>query len=816
MKSVMIVLSVIFLIFPLYPQQHKEIVEKVAVDWWVIPIFAVDSSGKSVQDLNISDIELRIDKQKVENFTLLKKSYAVSVPGQEAGPQAQEEQPVGTPAAVERAKNVFLLFDIVLTTKESTEKAKAVARKMVMDAEKNTRFFVMTIEPFIGLVYAGGGTNDKNLITDIITNRVLAKDNVRVPASGEVIASTEGKSGKYDEAELDFFAAEASKYHVRRSMSFVQSFESLYYAINSVTDNKFVYLFSEGVSVALRMADSGNVALYRAYFKKMADYLGRSGAVLFIINTSGTISPTVAERSGEDSLEFLARESGGKYLEGSENDVLGKIENIHNAYYEIFFPAVPKSKQGILKISVISKRKGIDIHTLKTTEKFRTYPEMKPLEQEVLVLNLVSGNPLYKGGLSLQKMEIGEISKKKGRVTYRLNIPDRFFNRPLDLYKVWLDKSGKGTKVEKESLRSAPRGMKVTFKKVEEGEETYFVLVDSQHETALVHGVKTPEAAEGQTYDFRMPADTETEEWATREIMEGMQKTGKKGEDAELERLLKGAANYCENLKKAAFHYICKEKIVETQTPLSRRANPGREIATTEPQDLFERAVVLDRQSPGQITRTKVEKHTFNYRLIKLGEQVKEERDLVSDEKEAKDERKEKGGRDLNEILRDIRFLSSKAVFGPITMLAADRQDSYHYRLLGRKDIMGRPAAVIEALPKDEKDSLFVYGKIWLDTENFSIIKIKANPNSILGYNRLEKLAKELNTKLLLDLETEFFNYREGIRFPTAIRFLETYKGGPFITSQRGSQGWKRTETHTTYTGYAFFSVDMDVIYNKE
>jgi hypothetical protein len=74
-------------------------------------------------------------------------------------------------------------------------------------------------------------------------------------------------------------------------MNFASSFKSLYYALNSIKDNKFVYLFTEGVSYAMRYADVGNESVYRLYFRRLSDYLGRCGAVLFIINPFGTLSP---------------------------------------------------------------------------------------------------------------------------------------------------------------------------------------------------------------------------------------------------------------------------------------------------------------------------------------------------------------------------------------------------------------------------------------------------------------------------------------------------------------------------------------------
>jgi hypothetical protein len=199
---------------------------------------------------------------------------------------------------------------------------------------------------------------------------------------------------------------------------------------------------------------------------------------------------------------------------------------------------------------------------------------------------------------------------------------------------------------------------------------------------------------------------------------------------------------------------------------------------------------------------TKTDKHEFNYRLIKKGEYVKEER-LPTDEAPA-------------ETIQGIRFLSSKAVFGPVTLLDTERQAKYHFRLVGHEKLQDRDTAVIEAVPVDEKDAQFVYGKMWIDAGDYSVLKIKANPNSILGYQKLRALADELNTRLYITLETEFYKFREGIRFPTRIRFEENYKGGAFITQQTGSRGWDRTKTMTEYIDYMFFNVDMDVVYEKE
>jgi hypothetical protein len=675
---------------------------------------------------------------------------------------------------------------------------------LINQAEPDTRFFIMTIEPFAGLTYAGGETSDKKKLMDIIKKKVKGKPNSRVPNPGEVVVQMGGKGGgKYEAADISFLRSSVSKYYKRKSKSFTQSFESLYYALNTIKDNKFVYLFTEGISTAIQEAESGDRSMYQQYLKEMADYLGRSGSVLFIINPFGGIAAGQANISGEDSLRFLSQKSGGKYLEGSDKKLMAKIESLNRAYYEIAFPAVPQSKQGILRISIHPKRKDIEVHTLKTTERSRQYSRMKTMEQEVLALNLVSGNPLYKTDVSSQPAEILKESKKKKRTTYQVDLPDKFINHSLDLYKIWTNPSD--TRVEKESLRTNKKKVKITFKNVKPNDETFFALISGKQKSALVLGMKQEKQ---ETYTFSLPK--QTEEWVTKELMEKEKQTRTLSKTVELEGLLKGAAQYCEKLKKAAFHYLCKEKIVETQKPLSIGTDAQNDVAAISNDMFYKRAYGWVQREI--VDQTKIQKNEYNYRLKKIRDLVKEEREVLV-ETTGEEEPPPPVILDINEIRKSIRFLSSKAVFGPITLLDAQRQKKYDFRLLGHQELKGRPTAIIEAYPKNEKDAQFIYGKVWIDREDFSVLKIKANPNSILGYDKLKKLAEELNTRLFLDLETEFFKYRDGIRFPTQIHFGESYKGGLFIRQFRGAKKWTRTDNLTSYYDYLFFNVDMDVVY---
>ena len=243
----------------------------------------------------------------------------------------------------------------------------------------------------------------------------------------------------------------------------------------------------------------------------------------------------------------------------------------------------------------------------------------------------------------------------------------------------------------------------------------------------------------------------------------------------EMNRILKGAADYCQRLKQSAFHFYCREKIVETRMPLS----------------------TIDKK------KIQIKSYLFGYRLIKQGDKIIEERDWISSWD------KKKVNRD--QVVNTNFFFSVKAVFAPITILDRNRQDKYNFQFIRFDERKGRRVAVIKALPKKPLETGTLYGTLWIDMEDFSLLKIEAGPKSIIGYWQLQKLADKLNTRLHLFLEIDFKYHRKGIRFLTKVSFLERYKGGRKVYWYRGQDGWIRTRTRFTYSDYQFFNVQTDV-----
>ena len=837
---------VLVLIFPmtdfLYSQQeHEKIVEEVSVNWWQVPVFAVDKNGNPVTDLQPGDIQIRLNGRLISSFILDKHSFTVT---QREKEKISAAVPAAKPPPMKKNKVVFLLFDRTLSDDTSIRHAKDIARKIVLQAQEDTRFFVLTIDPYAGLVYIGEGSGgSKDQLVELIKTKVKRRKNERLVKFWQFEEefdnsgvgkrkedSGKGKGNVTGDTETIFKREVAAKPFLRKSMGFFYAFETLHLFLNSIEDNKFIYLFSEGMSQSILTSGRGlnkNRGMYYYYFKKVAKYLNRCGAMLFIINAMGvdqyhsrfsdrqaTKISTTQALQGEDSLHLLTRESGGTYLEGTHEKIVERLENMYHAYYEISFPDIPQLKGATRKVAVTSNRKGIKIHSLHTLEKRKHYADMNNLEKELLVLNLITQpqSTLTKAKITAYNARVEKTKKTKKNVTYSVSLPHGYLRQSIDLYKVWLAFNEQGAvqleKMEKESLYPKKDRVKIQFQLTPDSEdkkqkqekkeigaetETYFVLVNRGPEQARasVHGMELYE---------------EDPELIAKEKKK-IAKERKKGETistGEMTRILQGAADYCQQLKQSAFHFYCREKILETRNPLTKSG----------PQNRLRRRILTDREKGNYALRdmrdtafTQVKSYVFGYRLIKQGDQIKEERDWISSGDNAKVHR--------DQVVKTNAFFSEKAVFAPITILDRTRQDRYNFQFIRFDERNGRPVVVIEALPKDPGETATIYGTLWIDKEDFSILKIEADPKSIRGYGALKELATKLRTRLHLSMEIDFDRQQKGIRFPTKISFLEKYKGGRTIYSNQGSKGWERTQTEFVYSDYRFFSVQTDVTVQK-
>lgn len=821
---------------------EKEIVEHVSVNWWQVPVFAVDSSGKPITDLKAADIEVFVDGRRVKEFVFYKRAFSVSLAREES--LSTDVQESREKAPVMKKNAIFLLFDLVLSDSTCIKRSKKVAQQIIGSASPDIHFVLASIEPFKGLHYICGPINEKKILLKKLESHIKPKNNPRTVEAKHFFAGSTGGEGpgssqsmkNYTEDESSKFKNYAGFYYLRKSLSFFNAFDSLYLLFNSLDDNKFVYFFSEGLSNDMLSSANlyannlsgdvsssvvmGGSSMYNRLFRKAASRMGRSGAVLFIVNPMGVAndtdlsharikgqvtgdSPSDSSKSisGEDSLRFLAKESGGKYIEGVNTQVVKTLENMHRAYYEISFSDIAGLPGDSRDVSVKLKRKGVQIHTLRSLEKSKRYVQMDRMEQEVFVLNLVSRNTMLKQLIPFEHARITQMRTGDTAVEYTVKLPESFLRQNLDLYKFWVKDAGMETQavahLEKTSLYPRKRKVTIQCQRVDKNTRNtmpYFALIDGKNNKALVRVI-------GDSW-----IDDDKGEDALGVTGKRTPKSGQSISTEDLNRILDGAAKYCEKLKESAFHFLCKEEIAETRKPLSssstlRDQRTGRS-----------KSLKYNRRTPNlpvsKMPKTTVKKMVFSYRLMKSGESIKEERQRFNVKTDRSlDEKNEN-------VIKTTAFFSERAVFAPTTMLAADRQAYYRFTFLGYDSLKNRRCAMILGVPLDPHITRGFFGTTWIDLEDHSVLKVAADPRSIKGYSNLKELADKLKTRLHLSLEMNFDLQRDGIRFPTRVSMMEKYKGGRNISMLRGPAGWERTRTQFRYSDYRFFSVKSNVIIN--
>ncbi len=788
MKYLVFLFLFIFLLLlaPLSPQE--KVVEQVSVDWWVLPLFALDKDGNSILDLKNSDVELRVNNRKMTEFTLYKRAFSVA----DASAAAKKAESPPLPQA-EKEKLVFLLFDIAFTTNQNFTLSKQVAKNLVMKSEDNTMFSIVVINPLTGPEYVGGPLSDKRQIVKMIDEKITWDPQTK--SIGTVMSMAYGTQvvgdlghARLEGDEIRVLQEQRSSSFRKANERFFQSFATLYHALNSIRGNKYIYLFSEGITLYARQVVMHAMEEYWFFIKQTANYLGRCGAVLFIINPAGELRSSTSIGSGEDSLRFLARESGGKYMEGEEKLIDTQIENMSRAYYEIAFPDQDTFKEGIRQVTIRSLRKGVNIHTLLNLERNKQYSEMNDMEREVLVLNLLNPSPLYYSPLKTSHLKMEKISEKEDDVLYRLKLPDNFKGIRLDMFKVKeirTDENTNETSIDKEQITPTTRPLEITVKKKDDPSQR-IVLVNQPDNMALVQGI----------FDAQSEKESILTDKAAsfKEQIDRM----KPAEITELNRITTNAMSYCTRLADAAFHYICKETVSEVLDDIEiRKSERTAELDSTTG---TYRPDFRAQDDIRAVKRKLTNKYVNDYQLISNKGQATEQRKLI------KGTVKKIAGKEA--LLRLDAFISKKTSLTPLSLLGPGLQDRFYFRFVKYDTIKGVKTAIIESFPKDPEKTQSIYGRLWVDLEDFSIVRISVNPVSIGGYSEILKRAQFYNSKLNLTCDIDFFKKHNGIRFPTEVLIRETYSGGAALRKIVGQPVWERSKTTYTFSDFQFFEVE--------
>lgn len=273
------------------------------------------------------------------------------------------------------------------------------------------------------------------------------------------------------------------------------------------------------------------------------------------------------------------------------------------------------------------------------------------------------------------------------------------------------------------------------------------------------------------------------------------QNTNKISENDLLTEILIKSGTYCERLKAVALHFVCTEEVKE------KIHKPYR---------------ILDSRwrIRGLKYTTENNKYVYDYQLIRK-EDPEELRTLLQANK--------KRLRQENAWLKTKRFYYEYIIFGPIGLLGQDEQKEYDYTLLEpNKRLWGRSVCILEASPRKKEESDSLYGKIWVDKDNGSVLKIEWEDQSLKNYTALVQDAKRYNAKLKLSFVSEYKIEKNGIQFPSRYYVKEflsrfntiRYTNTIYTTSR--PERMEKSELEVKYKDYKFFIVETEIKYGTD
>jgi hypothetical protein len=256
-----------------------------------------------------------------------------------------------------------------------------------------------------------------------------------------------------------------------------------------------------------------------------------------------------------------------------------------------------------------------------------------------------------------------------------------------------------------------------------------------------------------------------------------------------LNNILENCAEYCQRLSEVALFFVCEEKIRETIYNRSQRVVILRSRAT-----YMMSAPEITAQAQNERN-----KYVYDYQLVRDGKNIKESRILLQENGQEKFEK--------NAPLKTKRFNYKHVIYGPIGLLSSDAQQKFDYSLAKERRYRGSKVVIIDATPQKEEDVDYLYGKIWINKDDFSIMKIEWDQASLKNLKAMEDIANQMDAKPLVSFSSEYGFEKNGIRFPSRFSINEAY------IHKRYRRRLLKSETTVTYDKYKFFTVDTEIKY---
>jgi outer membrane lipoprotein-sorting protein len=237
--------------------------------------------------------------------------------------------------------------------------------------------------------------------------------------------------------------------------------------------------------------------------------------------------------------------------------------------------------------------------------------------------------------------------------------------------------------------------------------------------------------------------------------------------------ILKKVAAYCQQLEAVSLNFFCIEDIHEK--------------------------ILNTLQRRGKILKEKTEnikRLTYGYQLIRDKNKIREKRILL----------RQNGWKRMKENAElKTRFKYKNIVYGP-SIFNKQSQSSYQYRIIGKRNWNNRNLLIVEAVPNSMQEQRFAAGRIWVDENDYSILRIEIYQQSIGNFAEIERVAEKYQVEPHITIINEYDIVKNGIHFPSRVYFEEAYKDekGKYII---------QSQVNVTFSDYRFYTVETKVTY---
>jgi hypothetical protein len=253
--------------------------------------------------------------------------------------------------------------------------------------------------------------------------------------------------------------------------------------------------------------------------------------------------------------------------------------------------------------------------------------------------------------------------------------------------------------------------------------------------------------------------------------------------DVNLDEVLEKTGEYCEKVKSLALHYICKEHVHSTIHYYRTRVSFFSYWASSSKLEL-----------EGSMRKSWV----YDYQLIRKSGEMVEKRNLIEEDGKAQDKK--------NTALLNLKFSSKYIVFGPVGFLSKYWQKHFIYEISRFEIVSGRRVVVIKASPKQKRKANYNMGYIWIDLEDFSILRIQWEPLSVQNYEEEKRRYPTEKFVKTVIWEVDFGVEEKGIRFPSLQTVQEIIVG-------ENEKRHVLEKTEFAYSEYKFFTVETEIKY---